>query len=275
MSFLFPILLLVLGLYVLVGAIKGEGKLFSLENFKDDSKEKARKIMRIIYFALAAIMLLMALTNGAQSLLYGNTLTYHKITEAYKEAFPDMIDENGFLVGHEGDAEYNVSNEKMTQAIAIGGFIQDAYNKYGTDTSKFPQVSGGGLSCMSSTIDYEKYYKKTNLIKVVNGEDIPLYDEKDTDQGEVVYCSTYGNVRSDANDGSFLSKLYGFCSQKLLTVLNYVFLGLAVIAVVGLFLVSRKYTDKEKLAKARAQQTGQSMPSSAFDFSDDDSKKNA
>ena len=275
MGFLFPILLLVLSIYVLTGAIKGEGKLFSLENFKDDSKEKAKKIMRIIYFALAAIMLLMALTNGAQSLLYGNKLTYYKITEAYKEAFPDMIDENGFLVGHEGEDEYNVSNEKMTQAVAIGGFIQDAYNKYGTDQTKFPRVSSGGLSCMGTSVDYDKYYKDTDLIKVVNGEDIPLYDEKDMDQGEVVYYSLYGNVRSDAKDGSFLSKLYGFFSQKLLSVLNYVFLGLAVIAVVGLFLVSRKYTDKEKLAKARAQQTGQSMPSSAFDFSDDDSKKNA
>ncbi len=34
-SFLFPILLLVMGGYVLFSAIKGSGKLFSTNNFKD------------------------------------------------------------------------------------------------------------------------------------------------------------------------------------------------------------------------------------------------
>ncbi|MBQ5987394.1 MAG: hypothetical protein IJL59_09005, partial [Clostridia bacterium] len=72
MTFLFPILLLAMGVYVLIGAIKGEGRLFSMENFKEDCLEKAKKSLRVLYFALAVIMFLMAIVNGAQSVLYSN-----------------------------------------------------------------------------------------------------------------------------------------------------------------------------------------------------------
>ena len=43
-----------------------------------------------------------------------------------------------------------------------------------------------------------------------------------------------------------------------------------IVGVVLIFVVTRKYTDKEKLQKARSQAQGyQSMPSSAFDFDAD------
>ena len=284
----FPILLLAMGAYVLVGAIKGEGRLFSMENFKDDSREKAKKYMRILYFALAAIMLIMALVNGLQTVLYSNKLTYYKITDAYKETFPDMIENgtltytttesasSGFSCMGTGETKevtygpYSADNEKMELA-EISAFINKAYSVYKNDQTKFPTTSGGLMSCTGGSVDYSRYYAQTDLL---DDADNPVYPESDADlaRGHVVYTSSIGNTRSDANDGSFISKLYGAFSMKTLSVLNYIFLGLAVVGLIGLFVITRKFTDKEKLQKAREQQVhGPSMPSSAFDF--DDEKK--
>ncbi|MBQ5991241.1 MAG: hypothetical protein IJL62_01695 [Clostridia bacterium] len=289
MGLLFPILLLAMGAYVLVGAIKGSGRLFSMENFKDESKDKAKKLMRLLYFALAAIMLLMAVVNGLQTVLYSNKLTYYKVTDAYKETFPDLL-ENGQLtytaqestgsgmscLGGGSTVEktygpYSVDNEKM-EMEEIAAFINKAYTQYGSDRDKFPVQSGGLLSCTGGSVDYSKYYRQTDLIDDAGN---PVYAETEADKakGHTVYIASVGSARSDVDDGSFLSKLYGALNPKLLSVLNYVFIGLAVVGVVLLFVVTRIYTDKEKMAKARAQQvSGPSMPSSAFDFDEPDGK---
>ena len=96
----------------MIGAIKGEGKLFSMENFKEESRGTAKKYMRILYFALAAIMLLMAITNGLQTVLFSNRLNYFKVTDAYKETFSfpvetsvsSMSSARSFLAHAEGPA---------------------------------------------------------------------------------------------------------------------------------------------------------------------------
>ena len=287
LGLLFPILLLGMGVYVLIGAIKGSGRLFSMENFKEDSRDKAKKYMRILYFVLAAIMLLMSVVNGLQSALFSNKLTYYKITDAYRDTFPDLIEDGtltyttvesassgmscmgGASSGQEVTyGPYSADNEKM-ELQEISAFINKAYSLYKDDQTKFPVSSGGLMSCTGGSVDYSKYYAQTDLL---DDADNPVYPETDADRerGHVVYVSTFGNVRSDANDGSFVSKLYGAVSMKLLSVLNYILLGLAVVGLIGLFLVTRKYTDKEKLQKAREQQVrGPSMPSSAFDFDDE------
>jgi hypothetical protein len=290
MGLLFPILLLAMGAYVLVGAIKGSGRLFSMENFKDESKDKAKKLMRLLYFALAAIMLLMAVVNGLQAVLYSNKLTYYKVTDAYKETFSDLL-ENGQLTytaqestgssmscfGGGGTTvektygPYSVDDEKM-DVTEISAFINKAYAQYGSDREKFPMQSGGLLSCTGGSVDYSKYYRQTDLI---DDAENPVYAETEADKakGHTVYLSSLGNARSDVDDGSFLSKLYGAVSPTLLNVLNYVFIGLAVVGVVLLFVVTRIFTDKEKMEKARAQQvSGPSMPSSAFNFDESEEK---
>ncbi len=282
LGILFPILLLAMGVYVLYGAIKGEGRLFTLENFKDDSKDKAKKYMRIIYFVLAAIMLFMAIVNGAQTLLYSNKLTYYKVTDAYKDNFSDVLD-NGTLTytatetnnsgmscmssGTSVEKVGSVDNEAMELA-EISAFINKAYDAYKDDTEKFPRVSGGLMSCGGTTVDYSKYYAQTDLVDDAGN---PVYASTDAEKakGHRVYLSAFGNERSDLNSGSFISKLYGACSQKLLAILNYILLGLAVLGLAGLFLITRKYTDKEKLQKARQQQVRPAMPSDAFNFDDE------
>lgn len=292
LGLLFPILLLAMGVYVLVGAIKGKGRLFSIENFKDECMEKGKKILRAIYFALAAIMLLMAVVNFAQTSLFGTSQTYYRLTDAYRESFPELV--KGELVytmttqssgmscmgassGQSTTVKADPASEKLTLE-QLSGFINKAAEDHKDELDKyFPATSGGLMSCMGSQRDYRKYYEDTNLVKVVDGEDVPVYGKTDEEkaEGHVVYTSSYGKVRSDANDGSFASKLYSFLTPTLLTVLNYVFLGLAVAGLVLLFVLTSRFTDKEKLRKARAQQTGAgaSMPSGAFNF-DEDEKSN-
>ena len=293
LGLLFPLLLLFMGGYVLVGAIKGEGRLFSMENFKDDCIPKAKKSMRILYFALAAVMLLMALVNGLQTALYTNKLTYYRVTDAYRETFPDLL-ENGQLTytttestsagmsclggaqtaGNEVTyGPYSVDNQKM-EVSEISAFINKAYSVYGSDREKFPVTSGGLMSCGGSSVDYAKYYEQTDLL---DDADNPVYAQTAAEKaaGHSVYTSSFTGTRSDANDGSFASKLYGFFNKTLLNVLNYVLLGLAAVGIVLIFLITHKYTDKEKLKKARAQQTQgyQSMPSNAFNFDDEPEKE--
>lgn len=289
---LFPILLAVMGIYVLIGAIKGSGRLFSMENFKDDSKDKAKKYMRILYFTLAAIMLLMAVVNGLQTVLYSSKLTYYRVTDAYKDNFGDLL-ENGTLtytatettgggmscMGGGGTTvektygPYSVDDQKM-EMEEISAFINKAYSVYKDDQTKFPVTSGGLLSCTGGSVDYAKYYEMTDLIDDAGN---PVYANSDAERakGHVVYISSFGNTRSDANDGSFVSNLYGAFSPTLLSILNYVLLGLVVLGLAALFLITRKFTDKEKLQKAREQQvSGPSMPSSAFNFDDEPETQN-
>ena len=291
MGLLFPILLLAMGIYVLTGAIKGSGRLFSMENFKEESKAQAKKVLRGLYFGLAAILLLMSVESGLSTVLFSNEVTYYKVTDAYKTTFPDLL-ENGQLTytatetvsngmscyGGETTGQevtygpYSVDNEKM-DVTEISAFINKAYSVYKDDQTKFPVSGGSMLSCTGSSVDYSKYYAQTDLLDD-DGE--PIYAQNDSEKaaGHVVYISSPGNVRSDEDDGSFISKLYRAVNPKVLSVLNYVFLGLAALGVVALFLITRKLTDQEKLKKAREQQVaGPAMPSSAFVFDEDESEK--
>ncbi len=248
MTYLFPILLLAMGIYVFYGAITGKGKLFSLENIKEESKEKVHKLLRGIYFALAAIMLLMALTNFGQSVLYSNAMIEYEATDVYKTEFSDVIKDG--TVTYEGKT-YTVEGkhtvEEMDAILRAAMAVHP--DKFQSQQSAMSCLGGGTNSNVAN------YYKA-----------IPVTDSN----GKQVYTSSIGSVRSDANDGSFLSKLYNTIPSKLMSILSYIFMGLAVVGVVSIFLIIRKFTDKEKEQKTRAQQTGQSMPSSAFNFDEDD-----
>ena len=248
MTYLFPILLLAMSVYVLYGAITGKGRLFSLENIKEDAQEKVRKLLRIIYSVLGAIILLMALTNFGQSVLYSSPEIEYEATDVYKSEFADVIKDgtveyNGQIYTVDGKHTMSEMDAILRAAMAV-------------HPDKF-QSQQSAMSCFASgaSSNVANYYKA-----------IPVTDAN----GNPVYTSTIGGVRSDVNDGSFLSKLYNGISSKAMSILSYVFMGLAVVGVVCIFLLIRKFTDKEKLAKARAQQVNPSMPSSAFNFDDED-----
>ncbi len=301
-SFLFPILLLAMGVYVLYSAIRSKGKLFSMENIKDDSKDQAKKIMRGMYFGLAAIMLLMALSNTLSTVLYSNRVTYFKLTDAYTETFPDLISENGKLYKvdinqstNQGtfaldngvkvempdadqnsllawyDPQYRTDNVKMDQNICYA-FMRSAYAIHMNETNIFPQTQSSMLSCVGASVDFSKFYGATDLLDDSNE---PIYTESEKANGHVAYYTLFSHTRSDAKEDSFAVKLYHTFSETLLRILNYVLLGLAVIVVVALFVVIRKFTDKEKLQKAREQQVRPAMPADAFNFDDEQPKQNA
>ncbi len=248
MTYLFPILLLAMGIYVLYGAITGKGRLFSLDNIKEESKEKVQKLLRKIYFALAAVMLLMALTNFGQSVMYSNALIEYEATDVYRSEFADVI-KDGTVVYN--DKTYTVDGRHSVEEM--DGILRAAMEVH---PDKF-QSQSSGFSCFGggTNSNVANYYKA-----------IPVTDGN----GNQVYTSSIGSIRSDANDGSFLSKLYNAISSKTMSILSYVFMGLAVVGVVAIFIIINKFTDKEKLAKARAQQMHPAMPSSAFHFDEDE-----
>ncbi len=294
MGLLFPIFLLAMGIYILVSAIRKSGRLFSMENIKEDCIDKAKSVMRAVYFAIAGILILAALSNGLQTVLYTNKVTYFKITDAYRETFPELIEDGQLTYTTIENAQsgmacfggassgkevtygpYSADNEKM-EMQEISAFINKAYSVYKDDTKKFPVTSGGMMNCMGGSVDYAKYYAQTDLIDDAGN---PVYPETEADKarGHNVYISSFGNERSDSNSASFISKLYGALNPTLLQILSYVFLGLAIGGVVVIFILTRKYTDKEKVKTARTQQVSPRMPSDAFNFDDEpsngDSKK--
>ncbi len=245
MTYLFPILLFAMCIYVFYGAITGKGKLYSLENIKEESKEKVHKLLRTIYFAIGAILLLMAVFNFGQTVLYSNAIIEYEVTDAYKTEFADVITDGQVVYS---DQAYPIEGKHSVEEM-------DAILRAAMAVHPEPFQSQSSMSCLGGgSSNIEKYYAAS-----------PLLDQN----GRQVYTSTIGDVRSDADDGSFISKLYGALSSNLLSILSYVFMGLAVLGVVAVFIILRKFTDKEKEAKARAQATGQSMPSSAFNFDED------
>ena len=251
MTYLFPILLLAMSIYVFYSAITGKGKLFSMENIKEEYKEKLHKLLRGIYFALGAVMLLMALCNFGQSVLYSNSLINYEATDVYKADFADVIKDG--KVEYEGQM-YTVDGEHSVEEM--DAILRAAMAVH---PDKF-QSQSSGMSCFGTgtNSNVANYYKA-----------IPVTDSN----GKQVYKSTIGSVRSDTDDGSFLSKLYKSVSSKTMSILSYITMGLALAGVVAIFILINKFTDKEKLAKAKARSSaGPAMPSSAFNFDEEEEK---
>ena len=231
MAYLFPVLLLAMSVYVFYGAFTGKGKLYSLDNIKEESKEKVHKLLRTIYFALGALMLLMAVTNFGQSVLYSNAIVEYEVTDTYKTDFSDVIKDGA--VEYEGKT-YSLDGKHTVEEM--DAILRAAMAKH---PDKF-QAQQSAMSCFGGGVNNNvmNYYKAEQL--------------------------------KDANGSSFLSKLYGAISSKTMSILSYVFMGLAVVGVAAVFIIINRFTDKEKQAKSRAQATGQSMPSSAFNFDDEE-----
>ena len=162
----------------------------------------------------------------------------YEATDTYKSDFADVIKDG--TVEYEGKTytvEGRHSVEEMDAILRAAMAVHP--DKFQSQSAGFSCLGGGASSNVAN------YYKA-----------IPVTDQN----GRQVYTSSIGSVRSDANDGSFLSKLYNAISSKTMSILSYVFMGLAVLCVVAIFIIINKFTDKEKLAKARAQQVNLRCP---------------
>lgn len=82
MSSLMDYLLLGIGVYVLINAILGKGKLFAAENIKEGYEEKFKKTLRAIYLPLGILMVL----NGGISLLRAYLYEQVELTAATETA---------------------------------------------------------------------------------------------------------------------------------------------------------------------------------------------
>lgn len=250
MTYLFPILLLAMAVYVFYGAITAKGRLFAMENIKEDCVDQAKKYMRIMYFAIAALMFLMAITNFGQTVLYSQDERYYETTEAYATDFADIISDGKVTYDNKTyTVEGHHSTEEMNALLMAANAKHPEMFQSDTPASMFSCTGSGAQNKIL------QYYKESSVT--------------DAD-GNPVYISTIGNVRSDANDGSFISKLYGTLSPTLLRVLSYVLMGLTIVLIALLFVVIHKFTDKEKAAKARTYASGNVMPKGAFNFDDDE-----
>lgn len=67
MGSLMDYLLLAIGVYVLIGGIRGKGRLFTMEFLKEGYEEKFKKTLRAIYIPLGIVMLI----NGSLSIVKG------------------------------------------------------------------------------------------------------------------------------------------------------------------------------------------------------------
>ena len=103
MNFLFTLVLLAIAGYVLYSAFTAKGKLFSIDNIKEDKIPQFIKLLRPLYFILGIIMLVMALTSGYQNVVYAD-VAYH-FTDDFETYYADSIDSKGNIKGTDANIE--------------------------------------------------------------------------------------------------------------------------------------------------------------------------
>ena len=227
MNFLFTIVLLAVAGYVLFSAIKGSGKLFAVDNIKDDKIPQFKKLLRPIYGVLGGIMLLMALLSAYQNIVYSeNTYAF---ADDFRTYFADQIAEDGSIQGIEANVNGVYPYSKMSTFFS---------------TLKAPELPEGVA---------------------------PNYAEAVRDEnGELVFV---GIGEQEVNQNPVYTALRKVIPYQLTNILTWVFMGVAILIVIGVFILMHKFTDKEKFEKAKKQRAsgGSDMPSSAFDFDEENS----
>lgn len=96
MSYMFDLLLLAMGAYVLFAGVTGKGKLYATENVKKGMEEAFRKAMRKIYLALGIVMVLNSVFSLLMSWLYTAQLTEATDTAAATVEYVLNVADLGF-----------------------------------------------------------------------------------------------------------------------------------------------------------------------------------
>ena len=229
MNFLFTAVLLAIAGYVLYGAITAKGKLFAVDNIKEEKVSQFKKLLRPIYAAWGVLMFLMALTSAYQNIVYADPA--YEFTNDFKSIFAEQISADGTIQGTDGNVNETYSYTKMSSIFS---------------NLEQPTIPDGVQVTYVS----------------------PVTDEN----GQYVFL---GLGENSVNENTTYAKLRSVISYQASQILTWVLMGLAIVIVIGLFILINRFTDKEKLAKARAKAaSGGSMPSSAFDFEEESSNNN-
>lgn len=226
-------------------------------------------LFTLILFAIAAYVLYSAFTGKGKLFSVENILE-EKIPQFLKLLRPlyltlgiimlIMALTSAFQNVVYSDVAYRFGNDFSTyfaDRIDAKGNIKD------TDANINGLYGYNAMSAVFSTLDQPE---------IPEGE-TPTFAEAATDSsGNPLYLGL-GETQPGQNET--YAKLRAAISYRASQIVTWVMMGLAILLVVGLFILMNQFTDKEKAAKAKQQaRTGNaSLPSSAFEFDDDDSKE--
>ena len=230
MKYLFTLILFAISVYVLYSAATAKGKLFATENIYEEKIPQFTKLLRCIYLALGIVMLFMALLSGLQDGLYGSDKYAYRLNDQFRTDYASSIKSNGVIKG----TEYHV----------------DGYFHAGTVEQLLPTLP------QPEQAEGETQNSVHAYIEIATDEnDKPLYMLKS---------------ETEPNQNETYAKWRAAIPFSLVSLFTYIFMGVTLLIIVVLFFLINKFTDKEKAAKAKAQQTGTAMPAAAFRFDEEE-----
>ena len=97
MNYIFTLVLFIIAGYVLYSAVVAKGRLFAVDNIKEDLIPLFKKILRPLYLGLGLLLLLMALTSLFQNVVYSEMC--YRFTDDFKTYYSENIDSKGNIKG--------------------------------------------------------------------------------------------------------------------------------------------------------------------------------
>lgn len=183
-------------------------------------------------------------------------------------------DPNGYFFT---ESYYEASGLKHTIALSNGEYTESIGTAAAIPVTKYTQA------------DFEATFMSTDETKPllnVTKDDPLAADTTTTNTSSSSLLSCMGTSSGSSTPAVAEAAKYGYSpahksetifsgiSYEAFNIMNYVFMGLSLAILVGLFIVIRKMTDKDKKAKARSTNgPAGGMPSAAFNFDDDDTSK--
>lgn len=249
-NLLFIVFLAAIAIYVLYAAITGKGKLYNNEFIKEELKAKFHKFLRLCYTALGVFMLLETATMVGQQYLFVD-YGYH-FTESYYEqdgTFHEVTEQDDIYYdnGHEIDT---FSYDQFIEKYFI---LNEAGNPISMTVTKHDPT------------DPEASAEAAKIEAAANSTAASCMSMGNSSQQQSIYPAAKSSGKMHKSE-----TIFSGISYKAFEIMNYVFMGLALISLVGVFVITRKFTDKEKRQKAQTYNTGaKGMPRSAFNFEDD------
>lgn len=241
-NLLFIIFLLAIAAYVLYAAIVGKGRLYNAEFIKEELKAKFHKVLRLLYLTLGIVMLLETLVMVGQGYLYEQGGIY--IAESYYEqdgTYHEITEKDGVFYENGAEVQKYSLDEFSAKYVDSDSQVlkitKSDPTKVNTEATPTPTPAASSMSCMGA------------------GASAAVSDYPAVGYTSIVHKS---------------ETIFSSISYETLTVLNYVFMGLSMALLIALFVVIRVMTDTEKKAKARTTNAPSGLPSSAFDFDEDD-----
>ncbi len=255
-NLLFIVILFAIAAYVLYAAIVGKGRLYNAEFIKAEMMDKFKKTLRLLYLALGIVMLLEVLVMAGQQYLFENgdlyfAESYYEADGTYHEITSKEID---------GEKEYYeiINGKEVPVATYSMSEFQTRY--YDAEKEEVTVTKNDPTKPVDETAatPTPAPQSNTSALSCLGGGTASTTDSNSPMVGSRSIVHKKETILSGISYNAF-------------QIMNYVFMGLSLLLLVGLFLAINKMTDKEKKAKARTTNTATGgLPSDAFNFDEDD-----